>query len=85
MYVFWNFVEVLGMVDVGEVFVGEVVRRSGWRFFFLVEELGMGFIDGWCSIKKFWWLFVGILDYSLDLNVRVECVDGCGSEVLVFW
>ncbi|XP_024402653.1 uncharacterized protein [Physcomitrium patens] len=80
MYVLRNFAEASGMADVGEVPVGEAVRRSGRRFSFPVEEPGMGPIDGWRSTKKPRRPPAGTLDYSLDSNVRVECVDGRGSE-----
>lgn len=50
LYVFCKFFEVLGFVVVDEMLL---VRKINWRFFFLVEEVGFGFIEGWCSIKKF--------------------------------
>lgn len=45
----------------------------------------MGFIEGWCSVKKFWWLVVGILDYNVDLIGKEECNVDFGVEVLLVW
>jgi hypothetical protein len=43
---------VLWLGDVEEAPARTPMRRSGWRFSFLVEEPGPGPIEGWRSTKK---------------------------------
>jgi hypothetical protein len=60
--------QVLWLGDVEEAPARTLVRRSGRRFSFPVEEPGPGPIEGWCSTKKPRRPAAGTLDYSLDAN-----------------